>query len=82
MKNPEIKCDFDRVKSSQRHYQHAPDWRGIYIYLLEIRDEESAHLVRSLNDEKYRAETVFPVQGPQLRSLREVQSERDELEAA
>lgn len=82
MRTPEIKFDYDRVKSSQRHRVNKPSWRGVYIYLLEVRDLDSAHLVRSLNDEKYRAETLFPVQGAQLRSLREVQADRDAAEAA
>lgn len=52
--NQETKTQYAKFEHSdtrirQAQYRHQPSWKGVYIYLLEIRDEESAQLVRDLN---------------------------------
>lgn len=52
MKSSETGLEYANTDPSV-HYNHSepvkPDWRGVYIYLLEIRDYESAALVLERN---------------------------------
>jgi hypothetical protein len=76
------------------HFNHSaprrngPTWQGSWMWCLRFNDEESAHLIRVRNDERYaercerEAASVFPMEAPRLVSLSEAQSERNESEAA
>lgn len=67
-------------------YKHTPNWQGAWLWCLSKGDEESAHLIRLRNDERYaerceqEAASVFPARGSELMSLSEAQSEREEME--
>lgn len=86
MRNHETGLDYAKFDHSdtrirQAQHRHEPGWQGAWIWCLKFNDEESAHLIRIRNDERYaeeceqRAREVFPVTSPQFRSLTEVQSE-------
>jgi hypothetical protein len=71
----------------RRGREHVPSWKGAWIHCLKNNDEESAHLIRLRNDEDYREDYEQRqsawFQHQPLKSLREVQSERDaEMEDA
>lgn len=63
-------------------------WHGAWIWCLRYNDEESAHLIRLRNDERYAercaedAASAFPAKGSELKSLTEITSEQRESEAA
>lgn len=88
MRNHETGLDYAKFDHSdtrirQSQYRHQPGWRGAWMWCLRFNDEESAHLIRIRNDERYaeeceeRARAIFPAQHPVLRSLTELQIERD-----
>ena len=75
--------DLSNLRISQAQYRHRSGWQGAYLWNLKHGDEESAHLIRVRNDERYaeeceqKAAEVFPLRHAQLRSVIEAQSETE-----
>lgn len=80
--------DLSNVRISQAQYRHRSGWQGAYLWNLKHGDEESAHLIRVRNDDRYaeecerQAAEVFPMVHAPLRSLSEVASEIEEMRYA
>lgn len=78
-----VKFDESVVRSHQYHHVHKPDWKDEYLDLLKRSEYDAAHELRMKHDDRYREDqeqealNAFPVKGTELKSLREVESERD-----
>ena len=89
MRNQETGLDYAKFDHSdtrirQAQYRQQPDWRDEYLELLRVGNYDAAHDLRIRNDERYardceaKAAEVFPLAHAPLKSLREIQSEKDE----